>query len=139
VEVPGDSERSAGTPPSGEFATPIERQGSALHQLMQTVAQRRKELPQGSYTTQLFQAGNQRISAKVAEESAELIEAAERLDQSPDDPQSRTHMIYEAVDLVYHTWVLLGYHRISMHELEEEIRRRFGTSGLAEKGSRPTR
>lgn len=109
---------------------------SALQQLMETIVQRKRELPEGSYTTQLFRGGNSRISEKVAEESRELLEAASRLDQVRENAEARAHFLYEAGDLVYHMFVLLGYHDVSLEELESEVRRRFGTSGLAEKAAR---
>lgn len=106
---------------------------------METIVQRKRELPEGSYTTQLFRGGNSRISDKVAEESRELLEAASQFDQSPEDTEARAHFLYESGDLLYHMFVLLGYHNVSLEELEGEIRRRFGTSGLAEKAARSSK
>ena len=45
-------------------------------------------------------------------------------------------MISEAADLVYHLFVLLAAGGISLADLEAELMRRFGTSGLDEKASR---
>ena len=50
--------------------------------------------------------------------------------------QGRRHLIYEASDLVYHMLVLLTHHGIKLEELEHEIARRFGQSGLEEKAKR---
>jgi phosphoribosyl-ATP pyrophosphohydrolase len=41
-------------------------------------------------------------------------------------------------DLLYHLFVLLGYRRVSLQEVTDELRRRFGTSGLDEKAARTT-
>ena len=111
---------------------------SPLHRLMQTIVDRKRTLPEGSYTTQLFRAGNERISSKVAEECREMLAAAAQFDKSPDQIDQRSHLVYEAGDLIYHLFVLLGYHEIALTELEDELRRRFGTSGLAEKSARRT-
>ena len=45
-------------------------------------------------------------------------------------------MIYEASDVIYHMLVLLAHHSIKLDEVEAEIARRFGQSGLDEKASR---
>ena len=48
----------------------------------------------------------------------------------------RQHTIYEAADLLYHLWVLLAWRDIELSEVESELARRFGVSGLEEKASR---
>ena len=45
-------------------------------------------------------------------------------------------MIYESSDLIYHLLVLLAHHGIKLEEVEAEIARRFGQSGLDEKAAR---
>jgi phosphoribosyl-ATP pyrophosphohydrolase len=45
-------------------------------------------------------------------------------------------LIREAADLLYHLFVLLGHQEIPLSDLENELARRFGTSGLDEKASR---
>ena len=45
-------------------------------------------------------------------------------------------MIYEASDVLYHLLVLLAHHEIKLDEVETEISRRFGQSGLEEKAAR---
>lgn len=49
----------------------------------------------------------------------------------------KSHLIYEACDLIYHLWVLLGSQNISVDDLRSELQRREGVSGLKEKASRP--
>ena len=50
--------------------------------------------------------------------------------------QGRRHIIYEASDVIYHLLVLLAHHEIKLEEVEAEIARRFGQSGLDEKAAR---
>ena len=98
---------------------------------MATIEDRRANPPPNSYTAKLFEGGAKKIRAKIIEEAAEVFEAA-------DEPgaRGRSHLIYEAADLVYHLFVLLGSQEITLSELEQELTRRFGTSGLDEKASR---
>ena len=97
--------------------------------LMAQIHRRAKELPAGSYTTKLIEGGVDLMGAKVREEAEEVIEASE----TPDD---REHVVYEACDLIYHLWVLLGSQGISVDELRQELLRREGVSGLVEKQNR---
>ena len=63
------------------------------------LVKRKKELPEGSYTTSLFQEGTAKISQKVGEEAVELvIEAMQKNDEN---------FLNEAADLTYHLLVLL--------------------------------
>jgi phosphoribosyl-ATP pyrophosphohydrolase len=114
-------ERNAVAEPSNVFA-----------QLMATIEDRRANPPPNSYTAKLFEGGVKKIRTKLIEEAAELFEAA----AEPGD-SGRSHLVYEAADLVYHLLVLLAQNGISLIELEQELARRFGTSGLEEKASRP--
>jgi phosphoribosyl-ATP pyrophosphohydrolase len=107
---------------------------SVLQQLMNVIQDRRDQPPAKSYTTTLFQAGLPKIAAKLTEETAEVIEAA----GEPGDA-GRNHTIYEAADVLYHLWVLLAHQRITLPEVEAELARRFGISGLDEKASRPAK
>ncbi|MEM9368935.1 MAG: phosphoribosyl-ATP diphosphatase, partial [Planctomycetota bacterium] len=65
-----------------------------LDRLMQTLAERAKELPEGSYTTKLMRGGAAKIGRKIREEADELIEAAEE-----EGDAGRAHTVYEAGDL----------------------------------------
>ena len=102
-----------------------------LHQLMAVIEERRLNPPQKSYTTKLFQGGNDLIGKKIMEEAGEVVEAADE----PGD-SGREYLIYEAADLLYHLMVMLGYHEIHISEIETELGRRFGVSGIDEKASR---
>lgn len=103
-----------------------------LQRLMQTLRQRAVEMPAGSYTTKLMQGGVPKLGAKVMEEAAELVEAA-----AEPGEQGRQHFVYEAGDLLYHALALMAYRNVTLDEVAAELARREGTSGLAEKASRP--
>ena len=101
-----------------------------FEQLMKTVTDRKSASPEDSYTASLFSAGLPQICRKVSEEAAELVEAAQ------ESPVSREHQVHETADLIYHVWVLLAQQGIALADIETELARRFGTSGLQEKASR---
>jgi len=100
---------------------------------MAVIEDRKQNLPSGSYTTQLFASGVDAIAAKITEEAAEVIEAASEVGE-----EGRTHLVSEAGDLVYHLLVMLAHRDIGFEEVEAELARRFGVSGLEEKESRQT-
>ena len=68
--------------------------------LYDLILSRKGEMPEGSYTTYLFEEGIDKILKKVGEESAEVIIASKN---DADD-----ELIYESADLVYHMLVLLA-------------------------------
>ena len=70
-----------------------------LNQLGRLIAERHKTMPEGSYTTSLFNEGKARIAQKVGEEGVELA-----LARMKDD---RAEMANEAADLLFHMMVLL--------------------------------
>lgn len=107
--------------------------GDILDSLMEQIHQRASTLPEGSYTTKLIRGGNAKMGAKILEEVLETVLAA---GESGDE--GRKHLIYEASDVIYHLWVLLGANGIHLDEIRSELARREGVSGLAEKASRTT-
>jgi phosphoribosyl-ATP pyrophosphohydrolase len=104
---------------------------SILHQLMSVLEDRKVNPPPNSYTARLYAGGDTKIAAKIMEEAQELIEASGEMGE-----QGRRHMIYESSDLIYHLMVLLAHHNIKFEDVEAEIERRFGQSGLEEKARR---
>ena len=84
-----------------------------------------------SYTSKLLAGGVAAIGAKVVEEAQELVDAA----SEPGDA-GRSHFVYEAADLVYHTLVLLRHRGVELTEVEAELARRFGITGIEEKATR---
>lgn len=109
-----------------------------MMQLDRLLAERRRSAdPAASYTASLYAAGTAAINAKVAEESAEVIEAAQQADGA--GAQERAHLVYEVADLWFHCMVLLQAHDLSVADVQAELARRFGVSGLAEKAARSAR
>ena len=92
-----------------------ERAGAVLSSLSATVAERRKKMPEGSYTTHLFSSGSAKIRKKLGEEAVELILAGKKEDIS-----------YEAADLVYHMLVFLENESVSLDSVLEELEKRMG-------------
>ncbi|MEO8270071.1 MAG: phosphoribosyl-ATP diphosphatase [Aureliella sp.] len=105
-----------------------------LERLMAEIHRRVQEMPAGSYTTKLIEGGVAKMGAKIVEEAAELVDAADQVER--DSSISHDHLIYEACDLIYHLWVLLGSRGITLEQLRAELARREGTSGLEEKRQR---
>ncbi|WP_261341592.1 phosphoribosyl-ATP diphosphatase [Bremerella cremea] len=103
-----------------------------LAALMAVIEDRRANPPEKSYTTKLFKGGVPKIGEKIMEEAAEVVEAA-----GEEGDEGRQHLIYEAGDLIYHLFVMLGHREIPLSEVEAELARRFGVSGIDEKASRP--
>ena len=103
----------------------------AIDLLEVTILSRQAEPDAKSYTSKLLSAGLEKIGSKITEEAAELIEAAGELGE-----EGRQHTIYEAGDLLYHMLVLLASRDVALAEVEAELARRFGVSGLEEKASR---
>ena len=74
---------------------------------------RKKDLPEGSYTTYLFQKGLDKILKKVGEESTEVIIAGKANDKA--------ETIYEIADLMYHVMVLMVEMGISVEDVQAEL------------------
>ena len=102
-----------------------------LDELEKTIASRAGEPNAGSYTSQLLAGGVDKIGAKIIEEASEVVEAA-----GDSDPAGREHFIRECGDLVYHLLVMMRLRNCSLADLDAELARRFGVSGLEEKASR---
>lgn len=109
----------------------MDEPASVFASLMATIEDRRANPPPNSYTAKLLEGGVTKIRKKIIEEAAETFEAA-----AEPGADGRTHLVNEAADLVYHLFVLLAVQGIPLAELEQELARRFGTSGLDEKASR---
>jgi phosphoribosyl-ATP pyrophosphohydrolase/phosphoribosyl-AMP cyclohydrolase len=104
---------------------------SELEALESTIRARLSQ-PAGthSYVRSLLDVGPQRIGEKIVEEAGEL--AVEVARESPD----RARVIAEAADVIFHALVGLGASGVTLREVEAELRRRAGTSGLDEKAAR---
>jgi phosphoribosyl-ATP pyrophosphohydrolase len=102
-----------------------------IDELEQTILARQATPGERSYTAQLLAGGIEKIGAKIVEEAAEVVEAA---GESGDE--GREHTIREAADLAYHLLVLLAARGVTLAEVEAELARRTGVSGLDEQASR---
>lgn len=99
-----------------------------LQAVYQVIQERKANPSERSYTASLMAKGIDKVLKKVGEEAAELIIAGKGGD--------RQEIVYETADLFFHALVLLGFYGIPPEEVYQELRRRFGTSGVAEKQSR---
>lgn len=99
-----------------------------IDQLYQVVLERKSNPGQNSYTASLMQKGIDKILKKIGEEATEVVIAGKE--------GNREQTVYESADLVYHLLVLLAYRDIPVDEVYDELRRRFGISGIEEKNSR---
>jgi phosphoribosyl-ATP pyrophosphohydrolase len=107
-------------------------ESSIMTALMGVINERKSNPPiEPSYVVNLMKGGVAKIGGKIVEEAEEVALAG-------DEPGAagRTHLVSEVADLVFHTAVLLGYRDIAWSEVEAELARRFGISGIVEKESR---
>ncbi|MDR1715049.1 MAG: bifunctional phosphoribosyl-AMP cyclohydrolase/phosphoribosyl-ATP diphosphatase HisIE [Prevotella sp.] len=87
-----------------------------LKYLQHFIEKRYKEMPEGSYTTSLFESGINRMAQKVGEEALEsVIEACNGTDD---------RLIYESADMLYHLIVLLTSKGLSIEDLARELQKR---------------
>lgn len=100
-----------------------------LQAVYQVVLDRKANPTDSSYTASLMRGGIDKILKKVGEEATEVVIAAKGGVQD--------EIVYETADLIFHLLVLLGHQNIPPEAVYKELRRRFGTSGIAEKASRP--
>lgn len=82
-----------------------------------------------SWTARLLRKGPEKCAQKVGEEAVEVaIEAAARRNDG---------LVKESADLIYHLMVLWAAAGVEPQQIFDELARREGTSGVAEKASRP--
>ena len=84
-----------------------------LESLYQLLMSRKAELPEGSYTTYLFQKGIDKILKKVGEECTEVIIAGKADDKA--------ETVYEIADLAYHVMVLMAQMGITVEDIRREL------------------
>ncbi|ACM19058.1 phosphoribosyl-ATP pyrophosphohydrolase [Geotalea daltonii FRC-32] len=99
-----------------------------LQAVYRVILERKANPSEQSYTASLMAKGIDKILKKLGEEATEVVIAGKG--------GAREEIIYETADLFFHTLVLLGYCDINPDEIYDELRRRFGMSGIAEKESR---
>lgn len=88
--------------------------------------------PATSYVSRLFAKGDDAILKKIGEEATELVMAAK--DARVDGDASK--VLYECADLWFHSMVLLAKFDLSPQQVLDELARREGVSGIAEKAAR---
>ena len=87
-----------------------------LKELQDFIDRRHEEMPEGSYTTSLFESGVNKMAQKVGEEAVEtVIEACNGTDE---------RLIYEGSDLLYHLIVLLTAKGFRIEDLARELKER---------------
>lgn len=87
-----------------------------LSHLQDFIDQRKKDMPEGSYTTSLFKKGTRTITQKVGEEAIETVIGA----MANDDE----NFLYEGADLLYHLIVLLTHKGYRIEDLARELKKR---------------
>ena len=102
------------------FTRPVWESGTlseySLDSLMDLLRGRKEQLPEGSYTTYLFQKGLDKILKKVGEECTEVIIAGKAEDKK--------ETVYEIADLTYHVMVLMTQLGISLEDVRHELKSR---------------
>lgn len=99
-----------------------------LQRLTETLEARKQASPETSYVAKLFGKGEDAILKKIGEEATEMILAAKSGDMS--------HLVYETADLWFHCMVLLARKGLKAEDVLNELARREGISGIAEKEGR---
>ena len=103
---------------------------SAIHNLAATIAARKAADPDESWTAKLLAKGPEKCAEKFGEEAVEAIIEAVKGD--------RTRLTAEAADVIFHLLVMLAARDLTLADVEAELDRRAGTSGIAEKATRPS-
>ncbi|WLR55636.1 bifunctional phosphoribosyl-AMP cyclohydrolase/phosphoribosyl-ATP diphosphatase HisIE [Mesobacillus subterraneus] len=89
---------------------------AVMLELEKTISEREQEMPEGAYTTYLFEKGVDKILKKVGEEASEVIIAAKNR-----DPEE---LKWEAADLLYHLMVLLQEQKLPLKEVLSVLNKR---------------
>jgi len=101
---------------------------SIIDKLYHTIQERKKADPKESYVASLYDKGENQILKKVVEESGEFCFAVK--------DSKEEEIVYEAADLIFHSLVALSYKNINPEKVKNELKKRFGTSGIEEKKNR---
>ena len=99
-----------------------------LDRLATTLEARKEAAADSSYVAKLYAKGTDAILKKIGEEATETVMAGK-----DGDPQK---IVYEVADLWFHTLVLLAHAGLKPQDVLDELARREGLSGLAEKSAR---
>ena len=101
-----------------EIVAPVQPVGSfgILANLVQVIQDREKSMPEGAYTTYLFEKGVDKIGKKIGEEATEVVIAAKNRDAE--------ELQWEAADLLYHLLVLLQEQKVDLYDVLEVLQKR---------------
>ncbi|MDO6482900.1 phosphoribosyl-ATP diphosphatase [Shimia thalassica] len=102
---------------------------NTLTDLANTIAERAKADPESSWTAKLLAKGPEKCAEKFGEEAIEAIIEAVK--------DNREGLISESADVLFHLLVMLQSRNVALDDVLNELARRQGTSGIAEKASRP--
>ena len=105
-----------------------------LRRVAQVIDSRKNADPSSSYVASLHHKGLNKILEKVGEEAVETILAAKDAATS----NNSDDVIYETADLWFHSLVMLSALDLEPQSVLDELERRFGLSGHAEKAARST-
>ncbi|MEM6896482.1 MAG: phosphoribosyl-ATP diphosphatase [Pseudomonadota bacterium] len=101
----------------------------SLQRLADTIAARAAEAdPESSWTAKLLAMGPEKCAEKFGEEAVEAVIEAVKGD--------RARLTSEAADVLYHLLVMLAARGLTLADVETELAKREGTSGIAEKAAR---
>jgi phosphoribosyl-ATP pyrophosphohydrolase len=101
---------------------------NALERLAATIAARKGGDASESWTAKLLAMGPEKCAEKFGEEAVEAIIEAVKGD--------RARLTAEAADVIYHLLVMLAARDVTLDDVQAELARREGQSGLAEKAGR---
>ena len=101
---------------------------NALTRLATTIAARKGADPESSWTAKLLAKGPEKCAEKFGEEAVEAIIEAVKGDKAK--------LTAEAADVLYHLLVMLAARDVTLDDVLDELDKRAGTSGLAEKAAR---
>ena len=101
---------------------------SAIARLAATIASRKGADPETSWTAKLLSKGPEKCAEKFGEEAIEAIIEAVRGD--------RARLTAEAADVLFHLLVMLRARDVALRDVMDELARRQGQGGLAEKAAR---
>ncbi|MGY6704733.1 phosphoribosyl-ATP diphosphatase [Roseinatronobacter sp.] len=101
---------------------------SALERLAATIAERAGADPDSSWTAKLLAKGPEKCAEKFGEEAIEAVIEAVKGDAD--------RLTSEAADVLYHLLVMCAARGVTLAQINAELARREGVSGLAEKAAR---
>lgn len=99
-----------------------------LSELGKVLEDRKDADPGSSYVASLYSKGPESILKKIGEEATELVIAGKS--------GNKGDILHETADLWFHTLILLSYSGLGPDAVLDELKGRFGTSGLEEKSNR---